>query len=128
MTRRTSSAQTRDDEHVNREREEAQMMIACGFDVHRAQITLICVIMRRAGVTAGSSLGSEGVLDRPAQIQPLTVLVGMLEVRVGERRVRKVGQAPSGDRIALHLGLDGATEAARPLELPMVGSQRRDKV
>src|SRR5436190_11162885 len=39
MTRGTSSAQTRDDARVNREREEAQTMIACGFDVHRAQIT-----------------------------------------------------------------------------------------
>jgi transposase len=35
----TSSAQTRDDARVNEEREEAQVMIACGFDVHRAQIT-----------------------------------------------------------------------------------------
>jgi transposase len=39
MICRTSSAQTRDDARVNREREEAQVMIACGFDVHRAQIT-----------------------------------------------------------------------------------------
>jgi transposase len=39
MTGGTSSAQTRDDARVNREREEAQAMIACGFDVHRAQIT-----------------------------------------------------------------------------------------
>src|SRR3954447_26218582 len=39
MTVRTSSAQTRDDARVNGEREEAQAMIACGFDVHRAQIT-----------------------------------------------------------------------------------------
>jgi transposase len=39
MTRGTSSAQTRDDARVNEEREEAQVMIACGFDVHRAQIT-----------------------------------------------------------------------------------------
>src|SRR4051812_17639402 len=39
MTVRTSSAQTRDHARVNREREEAQTMIACGFDVHRAQIT-----------------------------------------------------------------------------------------
>src|SRR5215213_6880679 len=37
--RRTSSAQTRDDARVNEEREEAEVMIACGFDVHRAQIT-----------------------------------------------------------------------------------------
>jgi transposase len=35
----TSSAQTRDAARVNEEREEAQAMIACGFDVHRAQIT-----------------------------------------------------------------------------------------
>src|SRR5207245_10372252 len=35
----TSSAQTRDDARVNEEREEALVMIACGFDVHRAQIT-----------------------------------------------------------------------------------------
>src|ERR1051325_1102358 len=39
MTCGTSSAQTRDDARVNEEREEAQVMIACGFDVHRAQIT-----------------------------------------------------------------------------------------
>jgi transposase len=39
MTGGTSSAQTRDDARVNEEREEAQVMIACGFDVHRAQIT-----------------------------------------------------------------------------------------
>lgn len=39
MTRGTSSAQTRDDARVNEEREEALVMIACGFDVHRAQIT-----------------------------------------------------------------------------------------
>src|SRR4051812_1309009 len=39
MTRGTSSAQTRDDARVNEEREEAEVMIACGFDVHRAQIT-----------------------------------------------------------------------------------------
>jgi transposase len=39
MTVGTSSAQTRDDARVNEEREEAQTMIACGFDVHRAQIT-----------------------------------------------------------------------------------------
>src|SRR5438445_7989851 len=39
MTCGTSSAQTRDDARVNEEREEAQAMIACGFDVHRAQIT-----------------------------------------------------------------------------------------
>jgi transposase len=39
MTCGTSSAQTRDDARVNKEREEAQVMIACGFDVHRAQIT-----------------------------------------------------------------------------------------
>src|SRR6516225_3391660 len=39
MTCGTSSAQTRDDSRVNEEREEAQVMIACGFDVHRAQIT-----------------------------------------------------------------------------------------
>jgi hypothetical protein len=38
MTCGTSSAQTRDDARVNEEREEAQVMIACGFDVHRAQI------------------------------------------------------------------------------------------
>src|SRR3954465_6642541 len=36
---RDFSAQTRDDAPVNREREEAQTMIACGFDVHRVQIT-----------------------------------------------------------------------------------------
>src|SRR4051794_41851291 len=35
----TCSAQTRDDARVNEEREEAQVMIGCGFDVHRAQIT-----------------------------------------------------------------------------------------
>src|SRR6478752_1291758 len=39
MKRRTSSAQTRDDARVNEEREEVEVMIACGFDVHRAQIT-----------------------------------------------------------------------------------------
>src|SRR5439155_1557775 len=39
MTCGASSAQTRDDARVNEEREEAQVMIACGFDVHRAQIT-----------------------------------------------------------------------------------------
>src|SRR3954470_23309145 len=39
MTCGTSSAQTRDDARVNEEREEAEVMIACGFDVHRAQIT-----------------------------------------------------------------------------------------
>jgi transposase len=39
MIARTSSAQTRDDARVKQEREEAQVMIACGFDVHRAQIT-----------------------------------------------------------------------------------------
>src|SRR5690349_4344849 len=39
MTGLTSSAQTRDDARVNEEREEAGVMIACGFDVHRAQIT-----------------------------------------------------------------------------------------
>src|SRR5438874_2708655 len=39
MTCGTSSAQTRDDARVNEEREEAQVMIACGFDVHRAQVT-----------------------------------------------------------------------------------------
>src|SRR3954451_9868630 len=39
MTCGTSSAQTRDDARVNEEGEEAQVMIACGFDVHRAQIT-----------------------------------------------------------------------------------------
>src|SRR3954471_14822127 len=39
MTCGTSSAQTRDDARVNEKREEAQVMIACGFDVHRAQIT-----------------------------------------------------------------------------------------
>ena len=39
MTGGTSSARTRDDARVNEEREEAQVMIACGFDVHRAQIT-----------------------------------------------------------------------------------------
>src|SRR5580765_7620706 len=39
MIHGTSSAQTRDAARVNEEREEAQAMIACGFDVHRAQIT-----------------------------------------------------------------------------------------
>src|ERR1043166_2820043 len=39
MTCGASSAQTRDDARVNEEREEAQVMIACGFDIHRAQIT-----------------------------------------------------------------------------------------
>src|SRR2546426_6619884 len=39
MTCGTSSAQSRNDARVNEEREEAQAMIACGFDVHRAQIT-----------------------------------------------------------------------------------------
>ena len=39
MTGGTSSAQTRDDPRVNEERKEAQVMIACGFDVHRAQVT-----------------------------------------------------------------------------------------
>src|ERR1041385_3100001 len=39
MTCGTSSAQTRDDARINEGREEAQVMIACGFDVHRAQIT-----------------------------------------------------------------------------------------
>src|SRR3954454_22787265 len=39
MTCGTSSAQTRDDARVNEEREEAEVMIGCGFDVHRAQIT-----------------------------------------------------------------------------------------
>src|SRR5262245_52308241 len=39
MTREASSAQTRDDTRVSEEREEAETMIACGFDVHRAQIT-----------------------------------------------------------------------------------------
>src|SRR5262245_46112541 len=38
MTREASSAQTRDDTRVSEEREEAETMIACGFDVHRAQI------------------------------------------------------------------------------------------
>src|SRR5262245_18807524 len=35
----TSSAQTREDARVNEAREEARVMTACGFDVHRAQIT-----------------------------------------------------------------------------------------
>src|SRR5215210_1853739 len=39
MTCATSSAQTRDDARVNEEREEAEVMIVCGFDVHRAQVT-----------------------------------------------------------------------------------------
>src|SRR3954454_12386383 len=39
MTGGTSSAQTRDDARVNEEREDVQVMIAGGFDVHRAQIT-----------------------------------------------------------------------------------------
>jgi hypothetical protein len=39
MTGGASSAQRRDDARVNEEREEARVMIACGFDVHRAQIT-----------------------------------------------------------------------------------------
>ena len=54
----TSSAQTRDDARVNEEREEAQAMIACGFDVHRAQITFDLVDhetgeLRRGRINAG---------------------------------------------------------------------------
>jgi hypothetical protein len=45
MTGWTSSAQTRD----NKEREEAQTMIACGFDVRRAQITFDLVDHQTGG-------------------------------------------------------------------------------
>src|SRR4051794_41801208 len=46
----TCSAQTRDDARVNEEREEAEVMIACGFDVHRAQITFDLVDHETGGV------------------------------------------------------------------------------
>jgi len=53
MTCGTSSAQTRDDARVNEEREEAQVMIACGFDVHRAQITFDLVDQETGEVRRG---------------------------------------------------------------------------
>jgi transposase len=53
MTCGTSSAQTRDDARVNEEREEAQVMIACGFDVHRAQVTFDLVDHQTGEVRRG---------------------------------------------------------------------------
>ena len=38
MTCGASSVQTRDGSRVSEEREEAEVMIACGFGVHRARI------------------------------------------------------------------------------------------
>ena len=53
MTGGTCSAQTRDAARVNEEREEAQVMIACGFDVHRAQITFDLVDQETGEVRRG---------------------------------------------------------------------------
>jgi hypothetical protein len=74
----TSSAQTRDDARVNEEREEAETMIACGFDVHRAQITF-------------------DLVDRHDVIQ-LIPLIGAIPAVAGTVRPRRRPDRVSADR------------------------------
>src|SRR6266702_3954158 len=105
MTCGTSSAQTRDDARVNEEREEALVMIACGFDVHRAQITFDLVDhetgelrrgrMRRAKTDRADARWLRELLERgelptswipPAHLLELRCRVRLRQTLADERR------------------------------------------
>src|SRR2546426_6512846 len=116
MTCGTSSAQSRNDARVNEEREEAQAMIACGFDVHRAQITFDLVDhetgeLRRGRITPATRERLRVWLAAVETVR-LVVAVG------GATGWRVVGGEGEGAGARGGVGGAGATRALRGPERP----------